>query len=51
MKDFVPKYMGFDHMTREAVIENQTTGFAREILASGDDNTAILLITEHIYIY
>ena len=50
MKDFVPKYMGFDHMTREAVIENHTTGFAREILASGDDNTAILLI-DGTYIY
>ena len=50
MKDFVPKYMGFDHITREAVIENHTTVFARELLASGDDNTAILLI-DGTYIY
>ena len=52
MKDFVPKYMGFDHTTREAVIENHTTVFAKEILASGDDNTAILLIDgTYMYIY
>ena len=48
----------FDHMTPEAVIENPTTVFARELIISfllnksGDDNTALLLIDgTYMYIY
>lgn len=44
MTQFVPQYMGFDHITRGEVIRIHTTIFARELLASGDSNTAILLL-------
>lgn len=33
--DFVPKYLGFENISREDIIENHTTVCARELLASG----------------
>lgn len=42
--DFVPKYLGFENISREDIIENHTTVFARELLASGSNDTAILLL-------
>ena len=36
--------MGFDHITRNEIIDKHTTIFARELLASGNPNTAILLL-------
>lgn len=42
--DFVPKYLGFENISREDIIENHTTVFARELLASGSKATAILLL-------
>ena len=51
LKDFVPHYMSFDHVTRNEIIDKHTTIFARELLASGNPNTAILLLDgTNIYI-
>ncbi|XP_062613816.1 uncharacterized protein LOC134275563 [Saccostrea cucullata] len=50
MDQFVPKYMGLNHITRDEIISKHTTIFARELLASGDDDTAILLV-DGTYIY
>lgn len=44
MQYFVPKYIGFDHISRDDVISKHTTTFARELLACGSNNTAIFLI-------
>lgn len=50
MTDFVSKYLGFENISREDIIENHTTVFARELLASGSYDTAILLL-DGTYIY
>lgn len=44
MQHFVPKCIGFDHISRDDVISKHTSTFARELLACGSNNTAILLI-------
>lgn len=46
MDQFVAKYMGLSHITREKIIAEHTTLFAREFLASGIDDTAILIVNE-----
>lgn len=50
MQHFVPKCIGFDHISRDDVISKHTSTFARELLACGSNNTAILLI-DGTYIY
>lgn len=50
MTQFVPQYMGFDHITQGEVIRNHTMIFALELLASRDSDTAILL-PDDTYIY
>lgn len=47
---FVSKYLGIENISKEDIIENHTTVFARELLASGSDDTAILLL-DGTYIY
>mgnify|MGYP003692050027 CR=1 FL=1 len=52
LKDFFPHYMGFDHITRNEIIDKHTTIFARELLAFGNPNAAILLLDgTYIYMY
>ena len=47
---FVPKFLGFNHISRDSVVNNHTTIFARELLASGNTDTAILIL-DGTYIY
>ena len=50
LKDFVPEHLGFDHISREEITDHHTTTLAREILAGGDHNIAILVM-DGTYIY
>ena len=44
MKDFVPYYKSFDHITRSEFIDKHTSIIAQERLPSGNPNTAILMV-------
>lgn len=51
MTDFVPKYLSFENISRDDIIENHTAVFQRGLLASGNNDTAILLLNgTYIYI-
>ena len=50
LKNFVPYNLGFEHVTRQEVIDNHTTTIARELMCGGDSNTAIVVI-DGTYIY
>ena len=50
VSQFVPKFLGFNHISRESVIKDHTTIFARDLLASGNTDTAILIL-DGTYIY
>lgn len=47
---FVPKHLGFSHVTREDVIDRHTTTLARQLISDGGDSTAIVII-DGTYIY
>ncbi|CAC5380103.1 unnamed protein product [Mytilus coruscus] len=47
---FTPKYLGFDHISRESVIQNHTRPLAQTLF--GDiTNTTAILVTDGTYIY
>jgi hypothetical protein len=50
LKSFVPYNLGFGHIKRRDVIEHHTTTIARELMCSGDSNTAIVVV-DGTYIY
>ncbi len=50
MKDFVPYNLGFEHISRDEIIKNHTTLLARELLANGNSDVAILIM-DGTYIY
>ena len=50
LKDFVPMSIGFDHVSRNDVKGSHTTIFARELLAGGNADRAILIL-DGTYIY
>ena len=41
---FTMHKLGFNHIARREVIDNQTTSVARQLMADGAVNTAILVI-------
>lgn len=41
---FVPKNLGFSHVTRKDVIDCHTSSLARQLISGGDLNTAIVVI-------
>ena len=47
---FVPKCLGFNHISIESVVKDHTTIFARDLLASGNTDTAFLIL-DGTYIY
>ena len=50
---FVPKYLGFNHMTRETVINNHTRPLAKELLTPGtslDDKAILVLDGTYVYV-
>ena len=47
---FTPYNLGFNHITRREVIDNETTTIARQLMADGAEDTAILVI-DGTYIY
>ena len=47
---FVPKYLGFSHVTRKDVIEYHTTTIARQLISGGSESTAVVVI-DGTYIY
>lgn len=50
MEDFVPKHLGFSHISREDVINHHTRPLAKELLCSMSDNPVILVL-DGTYIY
>lgn len=49
MTHFVPSHLGLQHITREQVIQNHTTVFARKMFASGED--VAIAVADGTYIY
>lgn len=47
---FTPYNLGFNHITRREVIDNQTTPIARQLMTDSAEDTAILVI-DGTYIY
>lgn len=47
---FTPHNLGFNHITRRQVIDNQTTPIAQQLMTDGAEDTAILVI-DGTYIY
>lgn len=47
---FVSQNLGFSHITRDDVIDNHTSTFARQLISDGSDSTAIVVI-DGTYIY
>ena len=47
---FVPKHLGFSHVTRKDVIDHRTSTLGRQLISDGSDNTAIVVI-DGTYIY
>ena len=47
---FVPKHLGFSHVTRKDVIDCHTNTLVRQLITDGSDNTAIVVI-DGTYIY
>ncbi|XP_061170430.1 uncharacterized protein LOC133179753 [Saccostrea echinata] len=50
VKDFVPHNLGFDHITRESIIENHTTDISKQLFSDPISNTVILVL-DGTYIY
>lgn len=50
MEDFVPKHLGFSHISREDVINHHTRPLAKELLCSMSDNPVILVL-DGTYVY
>lgn len=50
LKDFVPKHLGLQHMTRENFIQNHTTDLAKGLFSDKDDVAIIIADGTYIYI-
>ena len=50
VKRFIPYNLGFGHVSRQDVIDHQTTTTARELICGGSADTAILVI-DSTYVY
>lgn len=50
MKDFVPHNLGFDHITRQNVIDNHTTDISKQLFSDPISDTVILVL-DGTYIY
>lgn len=48
--DFVPKNLGFQHVSRDDVIREHTRPLAKELICSMTDNPAILVL-DGTYVY
>ena len=48
--DFVPKYLGFHHISRQTVIDHHTTAIARELLLNTPNQLAIVIDSTYIYV-
>jgi hypothetical protein len=44
LASFVLNHLGFPHVTRNDVINHHTSTIARQLISSGDDSTAIIVI-------
>jgi len=49
MSEFVPRYLGLDHMSREEVIQRHTRPFAKELFSAGEDS--VILVADGTYVY
>jgi hypothetical protein len=47
---FVPFHLGFNHITRQQIIDLHTTTVARELMCEGRDDTAVVVV-DGTYIY
>ena len=50
MTYFVPKYLGFQHISREDFIKDHTRPLVQEVLANGENVAAVVLDGTYIYI-
>ncbi|CAF3293834.1 unnamed protein product [Rotaria socialis] len=50
MTRFVPSNLGFNHITRQEIIDQHTSTMARRLMCDAESNTAIVVI-DGIYIY
>jgi hypothetical protein len=50
MESFVPYNLGFNHVTRQEIIDNHTTTIARELMCDGGKDTAVVVV-DGTYIY
>ena len=50
MESFVPYNLGFNHITRQEIIDLHTTTIARELMCDGGEDTAIVVV-DGTYIY
>ncbi|CAF0824726.1 unnamed protein product [Didymodactylos carnosus] len=48
LRDFVPQYLGFHHITREEILKKHTTPLASALLTDGD---GVVIILDETYIY
>ncbi|CAF1313542.1 unnamed protein product [Didymodactylos carnosus] len=48
LRDFVPQYLGFHHITREEILKKHTTPLASALLTDGD---GVVIIFDATYIY
>ncbi|XP_062620784.1 uncharacterized protein LOC134282405, partial [Saccostrea cucullata] len=51
MTDFVPQNLGFQHITREAVIENHTRQLARDLFNGSATTDPAILVLDGTYVY
>ncbi|XP_061176014.1 uncharacterized protein LOC133184966 [Saccostrea echinata] len=49
--DFVPQNLGFQHITREAVIENHTRQLARDLFTNSATADPAILVLDGTYVY
>lgn len=51
MRDFVPHNLGFNHITREEVIQNHTRQLARNLMTEDVTSNPAILVLDGTYIY
>jgi hypothetical protein len=51
INDFVPFYLGLQHMTREVLIKDHTRPLAKQLLTNGTDVAILVLDGTYIYTY
>uniref|UniRef100_K1RAW0 DDE Tnp4 domain-containing protein n=1 Tax=Magallana gigas TaxID=29159 RepID=K1RAW0_MAGGI len=51
MRDFVPHNLGFNHITREEVIQNHTRQLARNLMTEDISSNPAILVLDGTYIY